>query len=215
MYAERSYGRWIDWFNDANSIALRRESHEKFVSIGNHFLDHDLLIVLFTKRSKIIASKIRVVSFNRFEWNDFVRRFRCWSWLGADHASESGNAPCPNVIVFTAHRDQIFLRQCHLDDWRLMHCECLEKLRSMPNSLRMLNNDFHSSRFRSISDLNPVPWQAYVGWRRILAKNGRNDEKVCKIKHWTCTQQKAFSCLVCFCQHQINKKKTFIDYEKR
>lgn len=66
------------------------------------------------------------------------------------------------MIVFAANWDQILLGQRHLDNRRLVHCERLKQLWTVPNGLWMLHNDLHSSRLRAVCDFYPVPWQTYL-----------------------------------------------------
>lgn len=159
MNAERSDCCGIDRLYHTNAVAFRGQSNKKLVCIRNNFLNHNLLVVLFPERSKVVASKVSVVCFDRFKWNDFVWSFRRRSRLCADHSTESCDPPSPNVIVFTTHRDEIFLWQRHFDHRRLMNCEGLKELWAMPNCLWMLYNHFHSATLRAISDFNPIPRQ--------------------------------------------------------
>ena len=60
----------------------------------------------------------------------------------------------------------MFLRQHDFGDGAAVHCEGLEELRSVPHRLWVLHDDPHGAAARAVSDLYPVPAQAWRedGW---------------------------------------------------
>lgn len=159
MNAERRDRGGIDGFYHTHAVAFGGESHENFIRIGHNFLHHDLLVVLFSERSEVISGKISVACLDGFQRNNFVAGFRRRPWLSADHAAESCNPPRPHVIVFAANRDEILLRQRHLDHRRLVNCEGLKQLWTVSDRLRMLHDDLDRATLGAVRDFDPISRQ--------------------------------------------------------
>lgn len=162
---ERSDNGVVHRSYNADSFPSWRKSHEQLVNVGHHLLHEYLLIVLFAERTKVISSGVTVQRLHRIQTNDLKRSLWRWSWLGADHATESSHFPSSHVIVLAADRDQILFGKRHLYDGTLVHCERLEELRSVAHRLRMLDNHSDRARSRAVYYFDPIAAQT-LGRRR-------------------------------------------------
>lgn len=71
--AKRGYCCAVDGTDYAHSVAVGGKAYVELINVGNHLLHENLLIVLLTKRTEIVAGRVAETGVRRIECNYLQR----------------------------------------------------------------------------------------------------------------------------------------------